>query len=267
MRYVKALSSADENRVENMEKAVRLNPGSAFYRTVLARVYLSSVLTEAAKPADQQNLQKIQLRVAGSIDQAKIASDLQPNSVANWETLGIIYREIRGMVAGATEWGIRSFEEAIKLEPTNPVLYTELGKLYAGADQPEKAKESFQKAIDKKSDYSDALIQQAIFLEKENIVTEAIAKLEQLVISNPFHVEGLFQLGRLYFNGGRLDEAIQLFKRVTLLVPGHSNAHYSLAVAYAAKKEKALAIEEFEKVLELNPGNQDIIQKLEQLRR
>lgn len=266
IKYVKVLSLSGENRVAGMEGAVKLNPGLSYYRQVLSRIYLSSVLTETAKAQEQRDLQKIQLRTAQAIDQARFGTILQPNSVASWENLGIIYREIKGLAAGALEWGVKSFERAISLEPTNPVLYTELGKLYLSNNQSDKAKENFVKALEKKSDYSDALIQQALILEKEDILDEAISRLESLITTNPFHIDGLFQLGRLYFNKGRIDEAVILFQRVTTLVPGHSNAHYSLGVAFAAQKRLDLAIDEFERVLELNPGNQEVIQKLKQLK-
>jgi len=51
------------------------------------------------------------------------------------------------------------------------------------------------------------------------------------------------------------------------LFPNYSNAQYSLGIAYQAKGEKEKAIKSFEKVLELNPGNQDVIAKLEALKK
>lgn len=267
INYAKAQRmAAGAERTATLERAVRLNPGLAQYRAILARVYISEALAEMEKPPARQDASKLQLLVVTAINQARIATELGPNQVANWEVLGVVYREIRSSASGAVEWGVKSFEEAIVLEPSNPILYTELGKLYALTGQTDKARDSFNKAIEKKSDYADALIQEALLLEGKGILTEAISKLETLVQANPFYVDGLFQLGRLYFNDGRIAEAIELFKRITFLIPSHSNAHYSLGVAYAAQRKNNLAIEEFEKVLELNPGQQDVIKKLEQLK-
>jgi hypothetical protein len=39
-----------------------------------------------------------------------------------------------------------------------------------------------------------------------------------------------------------------------------------LGIAYAAQNEIELAIAQFEKVLELNPGNQDVMQKINDLK-
>ena len=235
------------------------------YKIILARTYLYEVLDEMAKPAPDQIVlsQNTQLAIAV----AKEASERSPNLVAGWETLGMIYREIRGIATGALEWGIKSFEKAITLEPTNPVLYTELGKLYLASDDVSRARENFARAISLKGDYIDALIQEILILESEGNLAEAISKMENLAITYPLNIEVAFQLGRLYFNGGRIDDAISQLEGVVAFFPNHSNAYYSLGIAYTAKGQKEKAIRAFEKVLELNPGNQDIIQKLGELKK
>ena len=267
MNYVKAqMATSNAERMINLEQAVRLNPSLSQYRATLARAYMSEVLTEMQKPQQEQDSTKIQSLVANSINQARIATDLSKNQVATWETLGVVYREIRSVASGAIDWGIKSFTEAIALEPTNPVLYTELGKLYALTNEDDKAQEQFALAITKKSDYADALIQDALLLEKAGKAPEAIVKMESLSQSFPLSAEISFQLGRLYFNGNQIAKAIEKFQQVIVLAPNYSNAHYSLCIAYAVQGNKASALKEFEKVLELNPGNQDVQNKINQLR-
>ena len=267
VNYNKSLALLGTERVKIQEQTIKLNPYSPRYRVALARTYLYEALAEAQKSQAEQDSVKVQNLVAKAINEARTATTLQPNQVANWEALGVIYREIRQLATGALEWGVKSFEGAIKLEPTNPVLYTELGKLYAVSGDAESARQNFRSALDKKPDYSDALIQEALLLEREDVLDEAIQKIEGLIRLNPYNVEAMFQLGRLYFNNGQIDEAITQFKNVTTLIPDHSNAHYSLGVAYSAKGQTSLAVEEFKKVLELNPGNQDVIQKIRDLQK
>jgi len=258
--------AASPERTQLLEKAVRLNPGLPQYRATLARDYISEALTEMQKPTAEQDTSKTQLLVAIAINQARVATELAPKQVAMWETLGVIYGEIKSVASGATEWGVKSFTQAISLEPNNPVVYTELGKLYLTTNEISKAQEQFSKALERKPDYADALIQQALVSEKEGDAQGAIKKIESLAADYPYSPEILFQLGRLYFNNNRTEEAITQFKQVIILTPNHSNAHYSLGVAYAVQGKKILAIEEFEKVLELNPNNQDVQKKIDQLR-
>lgn len=265
--YNKSLNILGQERAERLEKAVSLNPYFSQYRMALSRTYLFEAFREMGKPEQEQDEFKIQVLISGSINEAKKATDLQPESVACWENSAIIYRELIEIAAGAAEWSINSFEKAVSLEPTNPVLYTEMGKIYFIAGEKEKAKEYFQKALEKKPDYADALMQEALLLESEEFLEEAIGKLENLVARDSWNIDAYFQLGRLYYNSGRIDEAIELFEAVVFLAPNHSNSLYSLGLAYASKTLFDEAIEVFEKVLELNPGNQDVIQKLEELRR
>jgi len=82
-----------------------------------------------------------------------------------------------------------------------------------------------------------------LLLEKQGDTEAAMQELEGLAANYPLSSEILFQLGRLYFNNNQVSEAITQFKRVVILVPNHSNAHYSLGVAYAAQGKKDLAIE------------------------
>ncbi len=266
VNYNNALSLLGEERTQYLEKAVKLNPNLPRYRIALSRTYLYEALQEMAKPQEEQNSAKIQTRVAKAINEAREATRLQENQVTGWENLGVVYREIIGVAQGSVDWGIKSFKEAIKYEPTNPVLYTELGKLYLAQGDIAKAKEQFNKATDVMPGYAEARIQLALLSERENALPEAIAEMEDFVNENPYNVEGLFQLGRLYFNNNQVEKAIQQFSMVTALIPNHSNAHYSLGVAYASQGEKEQAIRHFERVLELNPGNQDVIQKLNDLK-
>lgn len=253
--------------LQQVEKSVELSPYTIQYRIILSKVYLQEALNELAKSVDQQDSKKILSVAAQSIDQAKRSADLSPNSVAAQETLGAVYRDIRSLATGALEWGIKTFESAIQLEPTNPILYTELGKLYVVKNDDQKAKEMFEKAIGLKPDYTDALLQNIAVYEEENNMEGAIKKMEELSSKYPSNVEILFQLGRVYYNDGQISKAISQFGKVLELSPGHSNALYSLGIAYQRQGQTEKAIAAFETVLELNPGNQDVINKLKELGR
>jgi len=267
VNYAKAQATFNlEEKIELIEKAVSLNPKLVTYQIILARVCLASFLGSLNQPVDQQDAVKIQNFMVKAIDYGKEASELSPNTVVVWESLGMIYRDIQIFVDGATDWAIASFEKAIEFEGKNPILHTELGKLYLASGDTEKAKENFTKAKELKPNYVDALIQEALLYERDRNLNTAIKQMEELAIAYPFNIDTQFHLGRLYFNNNELDKAIAQFEAIISIVPNHSNSLYSLGVAYAAKGEKEKAISTFEKVLELNPTNQDIVKKLEELK-
>ena len=63
-----------------------------------------------------------------------------------------------------------------------------------------------------------------------------------------------------------VDKAIELFKLNVSNFSGSYNVYDSLGEAYLVKGEKALAIENYEKSLELNPANQNAMKRLKELK-
>ncbi|MFH1582258.1 MAG: tetratricopeptide repeat protein [bacterium] len=265
-----------QERTKILEKAAGLNPYQAQYKIILARDYLNKIIVEGQRPADEQNqallsdyVQKSIAYVKGGQLGGKIikgAVEISPKRVAAWETLGMIYRDIQGLAQGASDWGIKSFQEAISLEPTNPVLRTELGKLYLSSDKREEAIDEFNTAKQLKPNYVDSSIQLALLYESENNLNQAIIEMENTESVVPLSTEVLFQLGRLYFNNNQVDDSISKLELVIIITPEHANAHYSLGTAYQKKGQISKAIAEFEKVLELNPDNTDVKSKINSLR-
>jgi len=248
-----------------LEEATKLNPYLSAYRIFLSQNYLAQIFEETQKPPANQDLGKIQNLTATAIDQAKFATErLSPNNVAAWENLAIVYREIQTLAAGATDWAIKSFEKALKLEPKNPALLTELGKLYFIKDEG-KAKECFSRAVEMKPDFSPAQIQLALVFEKEGNLEEATKILEKVVNENPTEIEARFQLGRIYYNKRDLEKAQAEFENVLQVFPNHSNSLYSLGLIWKEKGDKEKALSYFKKVLDLNPGNPEVIKKIEEL--
>ncbi|MBI2123779.1 MAG: tetratricopeptide repeat protein [Candidatus Wildermuthbacteria bacterium] len=264
-------------RIDRSLEAMRLNPYQAEYKIFAARSYLSRALSELRKPEserDQVGISRdVQLAIAyargdtlENNEKIQGATEISPKRVATWETLGAVYRDIK-FAAGALEWAMRSFETAIALEPANPVLRTELGKLYVTSEQYDKARAQFEKAAVLKLDYVEAQLQLALVFEKEKDVNSAIAKMKDIALRYPLDTESLFQLGRLQYNNGQVEEAMAQFRQILQLVPSHSNARFALGVALEKQGNTQEAIAEFEKVLELNPGNEAVARKLQELKK
>ena len=263
MNYKNYLETQSE---EKLIEANKLNPYQSQYKIALARHYLNKIVNEVQKPIEEIDENDLSKYIYSGINSAKRATEISPGRVSAWEMLAIIYREIQGIAAGSTEWGVKSFEKAIELEPNNPILHTELGKIYFSKGDINKAKEKFIEAKNLKPEYTDSSIQLALAYEVENNVEEAIKQMEELTLLSQYNIEAIFHLGRFYLNNNQIEEAIKQFEWAIEIFPNHSNSLYSLAVAYQRKKENEQAIYFFEKVLELNPGNKDIIQRIQELR-
>lgn len=265
-------------KINLQEKAVKFNSNSARYKTILANTYLRRAQQEIQKSQREQDQAIILNSFQNAISQLrgvevrgikiKGAVQLSPNWIFPKESLAVLYRDL-SFISGnlsAVDWSIKFFEKAIELEPVNPVLHTELGKLYFRKKELGKAKEEFEKAINLKEDYLDAKVQLALVFEEEGNSEKAIEKLKEILAQNPSHIEANFQLGRVYFNKDELDSAILQFEKVLSIFPNHSNSLFSLALAYEKKGDKEKAISYLEKVLELNPDNLEVKKKLEELK-
>lgn len=76
----------------------------------------------------------------------------------------------------------------------------------------------------------------------------------------------LNQLGYSLLYSGHEKDAITVFQRNTQEFPQSSNAYDSLGEAYANVGQRDLAIANYEKSLELNPKNQNAVERLKKLR-
>ncbi len=241
--------------------------------------------------AGQALLRKAMLLTADAVNTAKLATEIDPANVANWTTLASVYQSLMGITEDADVWAVTTYEKAITLEPANPALRTELGKVYvwqadrqAGVaaaegvteeaaaeatalkdDLLQKAVDVFTKATDLKRDYAPAYYHQGLAYERQGKTEEAISRLEAVATLSPQDVGVGFQLALLYFQNDQKDAAIALLESVIRLSPDYSNALWYLGAMYEDKGDIVKAIEMITKVKELNPDNELVAQKLSEL--
>jgi tetratricopeptide (TPR) repeat protein len=135
---------------------------------------------------------------------------------------------------------------------------TDAGKLV-------KAEDAFKQAMKLKPDYAAPYYQLALTYEQENRPDLAITTLEQIVQQYPTNTDLKFELGRLYFNAGKVQNAQVQFLQLVQLIPNNSNALFSLALSYERLGQIQSALIYYQKVLLINPANQDIKNKVLQL--
>jgi tetratricopeptide (TPR) repeat protein len=297
--------------IDHLTRAASLNQQNDVYLRNLALAFLIQADSEFAKPVDvkkeegekdedyqkrvqaeqQEQFRKVSVATANAVNTAKRASDLNPANVANWSVLGSIYQNLMGVTEGADGWAEKSYEKSIDLEPTNPALHTELGKVYvyqsdlarqATESKDEKVKadaqkktdellskavDAFNKAVELKADYAPAHYNLALAFDRQGKLKEAIQRMEAVVTLNNQDVGVGFQLALLYYRDEKKDAAIKLLESVVQLAPNYSNARWYLAAMYEEKKDLDGAIAQIEKVKELNPDNELVAKKLDELKK
>ncbi|OWK27376.1 MAG: hypothetical protein US76_04045 [Parcubacteria group bacterium GW2011_GWA2_38_13b] len=286
--YKKALADniTAENRSEYLIKAAESFGFREVYFTTLSRLHLSLAINEVNKGGDAGDGQKLQNSVALAVNAAKRATEISPTSVTVWENSGLVYRDMGSVVENSYIWAEDYFNKAILLEPTNPFLYVNLGRvqmILASVDgkidneKMDKAFTNLKKARALKEEYLGVYLNEALALENQGKAEEAIASLEDyfrdfLALGRGVWqdqselAEFFFQLGRFYYNKDDSDKAIINFVQALNLSPFHANARYSLALILEKQGKKDEAIQHLEVVLELNPGNEALKKKIEELK-
>ncbi len=250
--------------IAKLEKAAKSDSFGPTYHIALAGAYMQKFYEEASK--EKPDKQVVMNAASLAINESRKAVALGPNRVASYEVSGVIYRDIQGVATGALDWAVKSFESALKLEPLNPVLITELGKLKLIAGDKEAAKLLFEKAVSIKKDYVEGSLQLVMLDEAEGKQSDALTKLENLVKNAPFSVEARFQLARVYYNNKDYDKASQQAEQALILFPNHSNSLFLLGLIYERMGKDDLALQAMEKVLELNPNNQQVKDEIAKLK-
>ena len=84
-------------------------------------------------------------------------------------------------------------------------------------------------------DEANRLYQEAVVLSQNKNFEPSIAKLEEAIRLNSNFPDALEVLGLLYSKANRLDDAIEMMKRLTCVAPNHIMAHTNLSRFYVQK--------------------------------
>lgn len=290
-KFKRGLDLIEEDKLDlginKVIQATIVNPyEDKFYRN-LAQLFLLKINQDLAASSlnQEERANRVQAGISNAINSTVRATTLNSKDVSNWIVRGLIYRNLITLVNGAGEWAIKSYQEALKLEPTNPFIYTEIARTYVNqvdllsnqaqkdetakkqiADYLNKAVEAYKNAIELKSDYSPAHFEIALVYDRQGRINEAIAKMEGNKQAIPKDTGIAFQLAVLYYKSSQFDKAKAEFLRAVALDENFSNARYFLGLLFDREGNKEAAIEQFEKIAELNPDNDLVKQILANLR-
>ncbi|OGE75549.1 MAG: hypothetical protein A3K06_00035 [Candidatus Doudnabacteria bacterium RIFCSPHIGHO2_01_52_17] len=127
------------------------------------------------------------------------------------------------------------------------------------------AVDEFKKAIELKSNYAVPYYQLALTYERQNKMEDAIATLNEILKQYPNDVVLKYELGRMYYAVGQYDQAAGQFQAIVRGLPDYSDALFYYGASLEQLGRLPQALEQYRRILELNPGNQFITAKVQQL--
>ncbi len=194
----------------NIDKAGNLAKNNDNYFRNLSQ----AILLKVNEVLNNQNLSQEQMQAELQVYVSNVESSIQkaiqinPKNSLNWLQAGNIYENLILFVEGADQLAVINYKEAEKLDPQNPLIPLNIGRVYK------------------------IIAEQA---QEEDLRNQA------------------------------LELAIDNFQKSIELKPNFTPAYYLLAQIYEMKGEKDLAIQGYEIVLQLEPGNEEVIKKIEEL--
>lgn len=267
--YYRALAVPDVNDAKvHLARAIQKNTGNEQYHLMMAQFALQEA-TNLSREA-QPNIQKIGVLVEKAVSESRLATDIAPRYVVVWQNLATMYENAAVLIPEARDWAKRSLEQAYDLEPTNPIIATQLANNLSLAGNYNEAVKKFEEAISLKPDYVAAYVGLAQTHELLKEPAKVVETYRTLVAFQPNNVELIYNYARALYNRndkGDRDEAERIWLQIVANEPNYSNALYSLGLLYETRGEKTRALIYFRKVLELNPTNKDIKNKVANLSR
>ncbi len=258
--------------MDKIIKSTVVNPYEDRTYRILSQLFILKMNRDALLPdlTQEQRANLVQVDAINAINSAVRATSLSPQDVSNWITRGQVYYQVVGLISGAADWAATSYGEAAKLEPLNPFIFLEWGRVYVKeadlaptADKPvhlSEALDKFNQAITIKPDYSSAHFETALVFERQGKTNEAISRLEINKQLSPQDTGVAFELGVLYYKTERYEKAKNELIRAVVLDPNFANARYLLGLLYDREGDKQDALDQFIRIAQLNPDNEDIKQ-------
>lgn len=181
--FQKSLVSASQNNgsltYQQQTQAISQFP----YRDGFYRVFSQTNLAIANALASQQQKetspnaltqQQIITLIQQSINSARIATTLAPQTYLNWQNLSSVYRSLIGFGQNAEDFAITTAKQSIALDPNNPQQYISLGGIYYQLRQWDNAQNQFQIAVALKPDFANAYYNLGHALEQKGDLQNAL---------------------------------------------------------------------------------------------
>jgi len=165
--------------------------------------------------------------------------------------------------SGKLDDAIATCNNGLTKDPKQAAFYAVMGSVYEKKHDLENAKSSYQKALDLKHDDPSLSNNLAYLLLETNSNPDLALQLAQTARrAMPESSNVADTLGWAFYQKGVYQSAISMFEEAIKLAathkePENATYHYHLGLAYAKASQPALAKQNFERVLKIDPNYSD----------
>ncbi|MBC7476345.1 MAG: tetratricopeptide repeat protein, partial [Candidatus Sericytochromatia bacterium] len=141
--------------------------------------------------------------------------------------LGTMYFEKKDI-----ENTMRSYNEALKLNPNNLPAIQNLGGMYLSLGELEKAIEVLQPIADQRDDFPLINFNLAVVYHNSQKFDKAIEHYKKAIKADSTLTQGLYNLGICYIEINDYNQAMMTFRKLIKADPEFADAHYYLGNVY-----------------------------------
>jgi tetratricopeptide (TPR) repeat protein len=156
---------------------------------------------------------------------------------------------------GKYQQAIKTLNKAIKLAPTTPNYWNNLGETFREAGNPDKAIDCYKKALGFRSDYAEAYCNWGATLVSKELFSQAEKLLLKAVAINPELANAHYNLGVLHIENNLLEQARLSFNKALSIAPENIEALVNLATIDQSEDKYEDAKARYKRALSIDPGN------------
>ncbi len=224
----------------------------------LANDQLKKLAANTSASVDEQRVTFVALMTQASAVAEKSLAE-NANNYANWLSRGSLHETvIQFGVENAAAAAERDYQQVIKLNPQSPIGYVALARTYLATEQPAKANAELTKALAIAPNSVPTLLYLAQVKTAQNDLKGAVSLLEEAVLRLPMDARLWLTLGYLRYEAKDYEPAIDALVQTVRLDGSSAEAHYYLALSYAATGEREAALVELRLLQAANPENQEL---------
>jgi len=142
---------------ETIVKAVNTSPRIDRYRITYSNMAIAAATNISQKEnISDEDKKNIAVFIQQSINESRAAVSVNPKKITNWDNLAYLYKKIIPYAKGSDTFAIEAFNQAIALDPINPILRISLGQIYYSQNKYNEAVKIFELAIIAKQDFANS---------------------------------------------------------------------------------------------------------------
>lgn len=258
---------SENGSINKLKKAIELYPKEARYFSRIGQEYMFLANQEVLKPEQEKDINIIRGYINSAIEYADKGRQISPQDVSMVENLAQIYENTGYFVPNSLMKSEEYYNQAIALEPHNPIYFVKLGQIKLGnlAGKKEEAERTqvweeanklFERAVTEKPDYDLGYYNLALAKSALKDLDGAISAMEKAFMINPRILEYRSGLGQLYTERGKDDDYIsaeEIFLGIQNVLKDNIGNLANLGYLYEKMDRRDDAIAQYEKIIALLP--------------